>query len=309
MNNRYKYKTKLKAIKMSKKEIPTAQILKVLKIKSRHSIYQWVKWFNQGEYTRLQRKPGGSYKKTFSPLSYENFYHLKCLSLLKDKQPFIKHIQTLTFEYPLYHLLKLINLSFSTYYGYFKRQTKQQEKTNKLKKMIKEIVNQGTYQPQQPKNKPRNRRWGYRIIHQTLLTQNMKVNPKTVYKYVKVLNLLSQRLKMKKKTWQKPQEQKTNNYHNLLQNQYKSDKPNQKLCTDITYLNYGKNQKLYLSAVLDLYNRQIVAYHIKEHQTLNLIIDTAKQLQKGHQGSFIHSDRGMVYCSPKYQQILNDKRI
>ena len=45
----------------------------------------------------------------------------------------------------------------------------------------------------------------------------------------------------------------------LLKRRFKARKPNEKWLTDVTELK-GKDGKLYLSPILDLFNREIVAY-------------------------------------------------
>ena len=52
----------------------------------------------------------------------------------------------------------------------------------------------------------------------------------------------------------------------------------EKLVTDITYLYFG-NCKLYLSSVIDLYNREMVAYTISDCQDTNFVLDTLNQLE------------------------------
>ena len=45
---------------------------------------------------------------------------------------------------------------------------------------------------------------------------------------------------------------------NLLKRDFAAEKPNQKWCTDVTYLMY-KGQRAYLSSIIDLYDMKIVA--------------------------------------------------
>ncbi|GAD45484.1 hypothetical protein ANG5_2012, partial [Streptococcus constellatus subsp. pharyngis SK1060 = CCUG 46377] len=52
----------------------------------------------------------------------------------------------------------------------------------------------------------------------------------------------------------------------------------EKLVTDITYLYFG-NCKLYLSSVIDLYNRDMVAYTISDCQDTDFVLDTLNQLE------------------------------
>ena len=55
-------------------------------------------------------------------------------------------------------------------------------------------------------------------------------------------------------------------YHvtdNKLDRNFQADRPMEKLVTDITYLYFG-NCRLYLSSIMDLYNREIVAYTLRK---------------------------------------------
>ena len=52
----------------------------------------------------------------------------------------------------------------------------------------------------------------------------------------------------------------------------------EKLVTGITYLYFG-NCKLYLSSVIDLYNREMVAYTISDCQDTDFVLDTLNQLE------------------------------
>ena len=63
---------------------------------------------------------------------------------------------------------------------------------------------------------------------------------------------------------------------NKLDRDFKATRPLQKLVTDITYLNFGKTT-LYLSSIMDLYNREIVAYTISDTQDTNFVLVTLNQ--------------------------------
>ena len=75
--------------------------------------------------------------------------------------------------------------------------------------------------------------------------------------------------------------------------------------TDITYLP-TKNGFLYLSAVQDLYNNEIVAWKISERNDLELVMDTLQELttKRNVYRSIIHSDQGFQYTSIKYHQTV-----
>jgi len=103
----------------------------------------------------------------------------------------------------------------------------------------------------------------------------------------------------------------TNYFPNLLQRDFKSEKPLTKLVTDITefHLPFGK---VYLNAVIDCFNGEMVAYKIGKHPTLELVLNTIKKLilkLPFWEYIVLHSDRGVQYHSGKYSELLNSRGI
>lgn len=69
---------------------------------------------------------------------------------------------------------------------------------------------------------------------------------------------------------------------NLLEQNFKTDAPNQKWVTDITYLPFGESM-LYLWAILDLYNNEVIAYKVSDTQNAQLVyfaIEKCRVLQR-----------------------------
>lgn len=98
---------------------------------------------------------------------------------------------------------------------------------------------------------------------------------------------------------------------NILNRQFKADKPNQKWVTDITYLQYGKGQKVYLSALKDLYDGTVIAYKISKNNDYALVMETLKEALKQNPKAtpILHSDRGSQYTSKQYRQITTEAGI
>ncbi|MFP3472826.1 DDE-type integrase/transposase/recombinase, partial [Micrococcus sp. SIMBA_144] len=78
---------------------------------------------------------------------------------------------------------------------------------------------------------------------------------------------------------------------NHLNRDFQASEPNKKWVTDITYLIFN-GQKLYLSAIKDLYNNEIIAYKIGRRNDLKLVMDTIKKARKKRsvKGIMLHSD-------------------
>ncbi len=98
---------------------------------------------------------------------------------------------------------------------------------------------------------------------------------------------------------------------NQLNQEFKQSTPGNTLLTDISYLIYSKNQKAYyLSTILDGSTNEIVAYHVSEQMTLELVTTTLHKLKRKPrirltERAYIHSDQGAHYTSPTYQKLVN----
>ena len=98
---------------------------------------------------------------------------------------------------------------------------------------------------------------------------------------------------------------------NLIKRQFKTKSLNQIWCTDITYLTWG-NKRAYLSTIIDLYDRRVVAYQISKFNNIPLVINTltkALEIEKDVHGLIIHSDQGFQYTSFEYKAICASKGI
>ena len=99
------------------------------------------------------------------------------------------------------------------------------------------------------------RTYGYRRMWLWLKSQNIFCNPKTVLRIMKKYDLLSEIRRRRK--WQQMGQQ-VHKYKNLLNREFRADRPNSKWVTDISYI-HTKQGVLYLSMTRDLYDNSIVA--------------------------------------------------
>lgn len=98
---------------------------------------------------------------------------------------------------------------------------------------------------------------------------------------------------------------------NILQRNFKSSLPNQKWVTDITQIKI-KDDKIYLSPVLDLFNGEIIAYSISKSPNMQMIKEMlSKAISKVKQtkGLILHSDQGWHYQHDGYRNILQSSGI
>lgn len=167
---------------------------------------------------------------------------------------------------------------------------------NDLRILIKEIYHE---------NKGR---YGYRRITDELHNRELRVNHKKVQRIMKEENIVC-KVRIKKYKSYKGEIGKI--APNLLERNFKADKPNQKWVTDVTQFSlFG--QKLYLSPILDLYNNEIVSYNVSSSpnfaQTSDMLEKAFKKISDGT-NLILHSDQGWQYQMANYQSRLKEKGI
>ncbi|XXP77547.1 MAG: IS3 family transposase [Lettuce witches'-broom phytoplasma] len=305
----YDLNTKLKVI-FAKKEgfLNNKQIQAKYQITNKTQIYQWLAWFDKKEIHRLQQQRGRQYKYHKGIYANKNEVALQTFKAAikkklginpkKNKKLYFAIIREYKEKIPLNQLLRWLGLAKTTYYRWLKQSFKPQFLSPVENAIIKICK--------------RNRRFGkfilgYRKVHHKLLKIGFKINPKTVLTKMQQFYLLCQTIKNKrqKHLLKKPPLSDLN----LLQNNFYASSPYEKLCTDITTLIYGPNyeKKLYLSAIMDLYNREIIAYTIADKQDLSLVMDTLNQLKSLKRPCLFHSDQGSQYTAKKFKTILKQK--
>ena len=192
-------------------------------------------------------------------------------------------------------MLELSEIARSTYYYYLKQKDK--DKYESEKQDILEIYNA---------NKGR---YGYRRICTVLKAKGYEINHKTVLKLMKALHLRGKQSKNGKYHSYKGEVGKVAD--NLLHRDFYADKPFEKLTTDVTEFKIG-DEKVYLSPVLDMFNREIVSYSISTSPNLQQIRDMLNGLfakLPADARPLFHSDQGWQYQHSEYQRLLAEHNI
>ena len=96
---------------------------------------------------------------------------------------------------------------------------------------------------------------------------------------------------------------------NILDRDFHADKPNEKWLTDVTEFKWyekGEKRKVYLSAILDLYDRRIVAFVIRDSNDNPLVYDTFDAAVAANPDAhpLFHSDRGFQYTNRTFRAKL-----
>lgn len=101
---------------------------------------------------------------------------------------------------------------------------------------------------------------------------------------------------------------------NVLNREFHATHPGERFLTDVTYVRYyeqGQWHWGYLSLVLDLFDRSVVAWVYSRQQDLTLALNTLKVLsfKEIRAGAILHSDHGSMYTSHAFRHELKQLGI
>jgi transposase InsO family protein len=192
-------------------------------------------------------------------------------------------------------LISITNVSRSGYYKWKKEKGKRirDYQDQELFSLIHEVfqASRGTY--------------GKKRIKAALLRQHgVTMNHKCIARIMRKFGLVC---KIRQKRF-KRNSQPHGTIENILNRNFQSNRSGLKFCIDITYVKVRKPSVkwIYVCAIKDLYNNEIVAYTIGQHQGMSLVMEAIRQLkEKGFEnGAILHSDQGFQFTNPTYIQTV-----
>ena len=197
------------------------------------------------------------------------------------------HVQK---NWPIREMCQILSISRAAYYKWLHRKEKGPNPDEiELIEKIQELA------------KKKKRLYGCRKMSRKLKDiYGIEVGVKKVYRIMARLNLLSV-YRPKKHTWIKSNPGQT--AENVLNRDFESTAPNQKWVTDITEIKVPKtNQKLYLSSILDLYDRSVISWKVSTKNDSVLVDETLREALEKNPGGcqLFHSDRGFQYTRPVF---------
>ena len=151
-------------------------------------------------------------------------------------------------------------------------------------------------------------RYGVRRIYHELINRGFTVNHKKVQRLMNKLNLKGKTPKEKYHSYQGTVGVIADN---LIQRDFKADKPNKKWTTDVSQFNFNWG-KCYLSPILDMYNDEIISYNLSLHPNFEQIEDMLNKAFNKYDdlsGLIFTSDQGWQYQNQRYVAFLKDKGI
>ena len=191
-------------------------------------------------------------------------------------------------------MCKHLEVARAAYYKWLHRETPEDEMENiKLAELIKEYDERFSHI------------LGYRRMTSWINHFNQtKYSKNRVHRIMKKPGIHSV-IRKKKKKYRNANADETT--QNILQRDFYATAPNQKWATDVTeFKEPGKKKKLYLSAIIDLYDRYPVSYAVSARNDNKLVFktfDKAIALNPCAKPIF-HSDRGFQYTSKMFKKKL-----
>jgi putative transposase len=202
-------------------------------------------------------------------------------------------VLSLKASYPLSLLLEAAEIPRSTFF-YRQAALSRAAPQAELREKIREIFTQAKA------------RYGHRRIHAILARQGWHVAKKTVLKLMRAESLFCKVRSRRRFTSYKGQVGKVAENH--LKREFSATAPNTKWATDVTEFKVA-DRKVYLSPVLDLFDRSIISYAVSESPntafTNSSLRDAISSLAPG-EAPLVHSDQGFQYQHATWQRLLND---
>ena len=196
--------------------------------------------------------------------------------------------------YPINALCDVLNLNRSSYYKWLRRDPFVQEAKDK------ELIDKMCILYQESHGI-----LGYRRMQISLKRRyGLHCNKKRVYRAMRAIGMKSV-IRRKRPNYVKSTPEVT--AENILNRNFTAEHLNEKWLTDVTEFKYGDGGKMYLSAILDLKDKSIIAYTMGYSNNNRLVFDTFDiAVQKYPEAKpLFHSDRGFQYTSKVFRAKLD----
>ena len=191
----------------------------------------------------------------------------------------------------------MLKVARSTYYANGTRKPCNRKKENKtIRKLVLEIYLKS------------GKRYGVTKITEQLrkkLYPIISVN--RVSKLMKQLNIRS--IIVKKFRNYRHKQMDDRSFENLVNQNFRAEKPNQIWLSDITYIHTIHHGWTYLASVLDVCTRKIAGYSFSKKMNSELVKSALKNAvsnQNNPQKIILHSDRGSQYTSNSYTEFATE---
>lgn len=204
-------------------------------------------------------------------------------------------------DYPVSEMCRILEINRAAYYKWKNHGNSQNDNLNEL--IAGKVEKIHAEHPDM----------GYRRIRDTLEHDHeINVNDKRILRVCRKKKIQSY-VKHRYNCCTKPASDPAYIAENILNREFKSDRPNEKWLTDVSEFKYGigedeKKGKIYLSVILDLCGNRPVAIEYSDHNDNPLVFNTFDKALSANPGAkpIFHSDRGYQYTSKIFRQKIVD---
>ena len=201
--------------------------------------------------------------------------------------------------FPIEKMCKVLKVSQS---GYYRWKTAAISQRLQKKTVLKEKITAFYFESKQRYGSPR--------ITMELNILGYKISRITVAKYMRELGLKSKLSKKFKVTTDSK-----HNYllvENVLNRQFLVPQPSKAWVSDITYI-HTKEGFLYLTTIMDLYDRKIIGWSLSDGMSTNETTLASWKMairnRNAQKGLIFHSDRGVQYANNKFANVLDSYKV
>ncbi len=149
---------------------------------------------------------------------------------------------------------------------------------------------------------------GYRRMTMWVNTRNQThFNVKRIRRLMKLMGLSSV-IRRKRKGYVKVRPEIT--AENVLNREFKAERPNEKWLTDVTEFRIPQTHaKLFLSAIIDLFDKSVISYRTGRSNNNQLAFRTFEDAVQKNPGAkpLFHSDRGFQYTNKVFHTKLESR--
>ncbi|MBN1066380.1 IS3 family transposase [Clostridium botulinum] len=212
------------------------------------------------------------------------------------------------FKNMISYMCKISGVSRSGYYKYFSSTTMEKRQSNEVRDLESKENILKAYNF-------KNRKKGARQIKMTLNNHfGINYNLKRIKRIMKKYDIVCPHRKANPYRRMMKATKEHTVLPNLLNREFKQESPGKVLLTDISYLFFKNGQKAYLSTILDASTNEVLSHNVSKSLKIDIVTSTIDKLITNNNtilrdDSFIHSDQGVHYTSPIFQNKVKKNKL
>lgn len=203
-------------------------------------------------------------------------------------------------EFSVAKMCEVLTVRQSGYYQWRKGEVRRQERAKRELGLI-HTVEEVFYESKQT--------YGYRRLFEALVQKKVMISR---YKVIKIMRQIGFYPILTSTFKPYPKQKSEGRFsENQLAQQFHVNEPNKVWAGDITYIKSSRGW-VYLSVVIDLFNREVVGYALSKSPNTELVKRSLGNAMAGREkqtGLIFHSDRGCQYSSSGFGQYLQQLQI